>query len=182
MPASLMLGPVVFTSFEVPDRISFGGHQRLIVHAMPGGGRVVDAMGPDEAPIRWSGVFSGQAAAERVRMMERLRRSGVPLLLVWDAWRYLVIVQDFEAEVTNIAWIPYRITLCVLPQLGSAVRDWLDAAVAPALALTGLGVAALQQGIDSASGRLAGGSLSATVSAAGELAQYVTARAFAGAV
>ena len=70
MPGTPMLGPVVFRDFEVPERINLGGRQRLAVHMLPGGGRVVDAMGPDDAPIRWSGTFSGVDAAERVRMLE----------------------------------------------------------------------------------------------------------------
>ena len=85
MPTAPTLGPITFQAFEVPERISLGGRQRLVVHALPGGGRVVDTMGPEEAPIRWSGMFSGANATERVRMLERLRRAGDVLELCGTA-------------------------------------------------------------------------------------------------
>lgn len=181
MAATPTLGPVAFSGFEVPERIDIGGRQRLTVHTLPGGGRVVDAMGPDDAPIRWSGVFSGQNAAGRVRTLERLRRSGVQLLLAWDEWRYSVIIQGFQAEVTSSWWIPYRIELCVLPQDELQLLDWLDAAVAPVLGVAGLASDALQQQIDLAGAGLGAGDLTDVVSAAGALAQLVTERAYGGA-
>lgn len=115
MVATPVLGSVALEGFEVPERIGIGGRQQLAIHKLPGGGRVIDAMGPDEASIRWSGTFSGPAAAERVRTLERLRRVGAPLELSWDGWRYTVIIQEFTADVANPWWIPYRIQLCVVP-------------------------------------------------------------------
>ncbi len=182
MSTAIILGPVAFDGFEVPERISFGGRQKLVVHTMPGGGRIVDAMGPDEAPIRWSGVFSGPDAGGRVRTLERLRRLGAPLLLAWDAWRYTVIIQDFLAEATNSRWIPYRIELCVVPWPGALVTDWLETAIAPALTVPVLSGVALQQAIASAGIRLGGSDLGPVVSAAGALAQYVTMQAYLGAL
>src|SRR3954454_21792481 len=64
---------------RLPERISIGGRQRLALHELPGGGRVIDVIGPDEAPIRWSGTFSDTDAADRVRVVEQLRRAGDPL-------------------------------------------------------------------------------------------------------
>ena len=78
MAGLLVLGEVTFHDFELPEHFTIGGKQQLIIHTLPGGGRVVDAMGADEAPVRWAGVFSGQQAAERVRILERLRRAGRP--------------------------------------------------------------------------------------------------------
>ena len=148
MSSTPILGPIVLAGFEVPERIDFGGKQKLIVHTMPGGGRVVDAMGAEEAPIRWSGVFSGQNASERVRALEALRRMGSPLTLSWDAWRFRVIIHEFEATVTNANWMPYRIELCVVPDLLATVVDWLTTAVAPTLAGAALNSAALNAGIE----------------------------------
>jgi hypothetical protein len=181
MSATPTLGPVAFSGFEVPEQIEIGGRQRLAVHELPGGGRVVDTMGPGEEPIRWSGVFSGQNAAGRVRTLERLRRGGVQLLLSWDEWRYSVIIQKFQAEVTSSWWIPYRIELCVLPQGGLQQLDWLDAAVGPVLGVARLAGAALQERIDAAGAGLQASALTDVVSAAGELAKFVTERAYSGA-
>ena len=182
MSSSPILGPIVLTGFEVPERITFGGKQRLIVHAMLGGGRVVDVMGGDDAPIRWSGVFSGQNAVERVRALERLRRRGDTVTLTWDAWRFLVIVKDFEAEMTNSSWIPYRIELCLVPDLIASAVDWLTNAVAPTLVFTATSAGALAAGIETSGTALVGGSLASVVAASGQLASYVTQRAYGGSV
>lgn len=180
MGAAPILGPVVFSGFEVPERISLGGKQKLVVHTMPGGGRIVDVMGQDDAPIKWSGVFSGSNAAGRVRTLERLRRNGSQLQLSWDAWRFRVIIQEFEANFESSNWIPYRIELCVLPSIGTLTADWLSVAVAPILTVQVLAGAALNQQIEFASSALAGGTLSSLVMASGQLAQYVTSRAYGG--
>lgn len=56
----LVLGPIAFADFEIPERIRFGGNQRLAVHQLPGGRRVVDALGRDDGEICWSGVFTAR--------------------------------------------------------------------------------------------------------------------------
>ena len=43
MSSYLLLGPVLFQDFELPERISWGGKQRLTVHRLPGGTRVTVA-------------------------------------------------------------------------------------------------------------------------------------------
>ena len=126
MAGTPVLGSVALQDFEVPERIGVGGRQQLVVHNLPGGGRVIDAMGPDEAEIKWSGFFSGQDAAERVRTLEQLRRAGNSLGLAWDSWRYTVIIREFTADVSNPCWIPYRIQLCVVPDPGAGSDDRSD--------------------------------------------------------
>ena len=110
----LLLGPVTFQRFELPPRIGFGGEQRLAVHRLPGGARVIDAMGPDEAPIAWSGAFAGPDAADRARALDLLRAEGLPLPLAWDAFAYLVVIAAFEAIYERPNWVPYRIACAVL--------------------------------------------------------------------
>lgn len=114
---ALLLGPVAFEAFEVPGRIEFGGGQRLSVHALPGGVRIVDAMGRDDAPIIWSGVFTGPTAAERVRLLDLLRSAGEPLLLVWDDFLFDVVIAGFEVRFERANWIPYRVSCVVLSDL-----------------------------------------------------------------
>ncbi len=114
MSDTLLLGPVTFHGFELPARISFGGAQRLAVHRLPGGARVIDAMGPDEAPIVWSGAFAGADAADRARLLDLLRAGGLPLPLAWDAFAYLVVIARFEAQYEHPNWVPYRIECMVL--------------------------------------------------------------------
>lgn len=173
-----VLGPVAFEGYEVPERIRIGGRQQLAVHNLPGGGRVVDAMGPDEAPIEWSGVFSGPSAAERVRALERLRRSADTLELSWDGWRYSVVIEQFTAEVTSPWWIPYEIRLCVVPEQGlGSDTDPISEPTQLDLGLTTTGQISDEQ-IATASAGLTAPNLGDAVAASGALARAVSARAF----
>lgn len=176
MSSILSLGPVVFNGFEVPESITIGGRQRLAVHELPGGGRVVDAIGPEEAPICWSGVCSGQDAAARVRSMERLRRNGDVLALAWEGWRYSVVIQEFSAEVSSPFWIPYRIQLCVVTDSElNGTLDWIDVAIETAAVLDSR--SDIDANITAASARLVSDELADIISGAGQLARLVTARA-----
>lgn len=178
MAGSLTLGEVTFSNFELPEHFAIGGKQQLVVHSLPGGGRVVDAMGPNDAPIRWSGVFSGQQAAERVRLLDRLRRGGERQALAWDAWRYSVIVEEFEAQISSSWWIPYTIKLCVITSTSSEQMDWFDGANTPLLSVGLLGAAALESAIGIAALGLGSSNIGQAITSAGDLAQYVTARAY----
>ena len=181
MAGGLVLGPVAFQRFEIPERIQFGGRQRLTVHLMPGGGRVVDIMGADEGPVAWSGVFSGPEAAERVRLLERLRRDGAPLGLSWDGWRFTVVIESFEAEAMNPAWIPYRIRTFVVATDAAAA---LDAVLAPATLAEALALGAgfgVDGRLDAATALLGGSDVAEAIEAAGLVARLVAGRAFSAA-
>lgn len=151
MSGFLLLGPVTFQTFELPPRIGFGGEQRLAVHRLPGGGRVIDAMGPDDAPIVWSGAFAGPDAADRARVLDLLRAEGLALPLAWDAFAYLVVIAAFEAIYERPNWVPYRIACTVLldqTQVATAL-------VAP-LATTVLGdLSAASSGVDTSAAQAA---------------------------
>ncbi len=110
----VVLGPVLFRGFEVPERIALGGRQRLAVHRLPGGVRVVDALGGDDAEIGWTGVMAGPDAAGRVRLLDGLRQGGQQWPLAWDGWRYTVVVSKFEAATSGPFWAPYRIRCTVV--------------------------------------------------------------------
>ncbi len=129
---SLTLGPVAFAGFELPSSITFGGRQRLAIHRLPGGVRIIDALGPDPADLAFSGIFTGPDAADRARLLDTLRVLGDPLSLAWDAFLYTVIVERFEADYRSPWWVPYRLSCTVLRDEAAAVG--VDAAsLAPAL-------------------------------------------------
>jgi hypothetical protein len=125
---SLTLGPVAFAGFEIPSSITLGGKQRLAIHKLPGGIRIIDAMGPDPADLAWSGIFTGPDAADRARILDTLRVAGLQLLLTWDAFLYTVIIESFEADYRSPWWIPYRVSCAV-------VRDEAAALVTGVLSL-----------------------------------------------
>ncbi len=117
----LLLGPVLFQDFELPASISWGGTHALTIHRLPGGGRVIDAMGRDDAEIGWTGVFSGSDAGLRARAVDLMRGEGALWPLTWDSYFYSVVVSRFEADYRRPNWIPYRIACTVLRDEAEAV-------------------------------------------------------------
>ena len=177
MAGGLQLGPVLFQDFEVPERVRFGGKQRLAVHVLPGGGRVVDAMGADEGPIAWSGVFSGPGAGDRAAMIDGMRRAGGALALSWSGSRYTVVIEAFEADAVNPAWIPYRLSACVIAVGDPISAEPLpEAATVSLAALLGAGPG-VDAGIATATLGLQSGDVSTAILASGALARLVTGRA-----
>jgi hypothetical protein len=124
----LLLGPVAFQDFEIPSGINFGGKQRLALHRLPGGLRVIDVLGRDDALISFSGIFAGSDATLRARNLDELRAAGIELPLTWDVFFYTVLISDFHADYRNGWWIPYRITCTVL-------RDEAAALIQPVVSL-----------------------------------------------
>src|SRR5690348_9079296 len=110
MSIVLTLESVEFSGLEVPENIPFGGDQKLNVHELIGGARVVDAMGRSDMPLEWSGHFLGSTALDRARYVDGLRVAGKAVPLSWSELAYNVVIRTFEADFRNQAWIPYRIS------------------------------------------------------------------------
>lgn len=120
------LGGVSFQDFEVPEKISFGGTQRLAVQELIGGGRVVDALGYDDGEIRFSGIFAGSDAAQRAQTLDTARAAGAVLALFWDQYFYNVVIAEFAADYEKPWWIPFALR-CIV-----ASDPTIDNAVTPA--------------------------------------------------
>ena len=131
---ALLLGPIAFKDFEVPAGIKFGGTQRLAIHRLPGGARVIDALGRDDANLTFSGIFTGSDATLRARSVDELRSTGLPLPLTWDVFFYSVIIDSFQADYLNGNWIPYRISCTVIRDEASALIEAAISTVTAALA------------------------------------------------
>ncbi len=123
--AILTLGGVPFQDFEIPPTITFGGAQSLAVHQLPGGQRVIDALGANDAAIGWTGIFSGANATERARMLDLARATGMMLPLTWDVFFYTVVVSSFVADYSKGWWIPYRIACTVVRDEASVLLPML---------------------------------------------------------
>jgi hypothetical protein len=146
---TLLLGPVVFRNFEVPCGINFGGKQRLAVHRLPGGGRVIDALGRDDADICFAGIFCGDDATLRARLLDEMRVSGVLLPLTWDVFFYTVVIAQFQADYATSNWIPYKITCTVLRDEASALIEAALSLGASVLSDVGVAIAqAASVGVD----------------------------------
>lgn len=145
---AVFLGPVTFTEREIPDTIPFGGRQSLAIHKNLGGQRTVDAMGPDPAPIRWSGLFFGPTASERARLCDGLKDTGAEVRLAWGSFNYLVVISDFHAVYKHEWEVHYHIaveistteeTTPIGPLEQIIQQDWTSALAVPGLssAITG---------------------------------------------
>ena len=119
----LLLGPIIFKDFEVPAGINFGGTQRLAIHRLPGGTRVIDSLGRNDADLSFVGIFTGSDATLRARAIDELRSLGLPLPLTWDVFFYSVVIDSFQADYLNSTWIPYRISCTVIRDEASALIE-----------------------------------------------------------
>ena len=178
MAGWLVLGPVVFQGFEVPAVLRFGGEQSLVVHDLPGGGRVVDVMGAKEGTVSWKGIVSGADAADRVRLLERLRRSGAVLPLSWEGWLYTVVVSKLTVKAANPAWIPYDLEACVV-SVGDMATVALEAAIGVGAGVFG-GLTGTAAQVAAVSELLGSADPVVAMGAAGSLARMVAGNAFAG--
>ena len=136
----LMLGPIAFRDFEIPAGINLGGKQRLIVHRLPGGSRVIDALGRDDAQISFSGIFSGADATLRARALDEMRSSGVAFPLTWDVFYYTVLISQFQADYQNGWWIPYHVTCTVLRDEASVAFESVISLAGSVLSDTGTAI------------------------------------------
>lgn len=107
-------GTFTFTGAEVPERINFGGAHLLDVQKMIGGRRRINAMGADDEPLQWSGLFLAASAVSRARFLDSVRREGLQCTLSWDELRYTVVVAEFHADYKYPFKIPYWIRFEVI--------------------------------------------------------------------
>jgi hypothetical protein len=132
-PITLKLGDFTFSSYEIPEKITFGGDQHLVTHELVGGVRVVDAMGRSDAPLQWSGLMLGQNALNRARYLDYLRVTGLALPLTWSELSYQVVVSSFTADFERSYKIPYRINCTVVSDVAAPIKgsapDGFDQAV-----------------------------------------------------
>lgn len=111
---TLKLGDFVFSRFEIPESIPFGGSQALVTHKFPGGARAVQAMGRDDSAIGWTGLFFGELALNRSRFLDAMRVDGKPLAFSYHDFSYTVVIESFTATLKNAFRIPYSISLLVV--------------------------------------------------------------------
>ena len=156
---ALKLGDFQFKDLEVPESLPFGGTQKLAMHDLVGGTRVIDSMGAFCGPVEWSGWLLGKDALARARQLDDLRERGASLLLQWSEIYYAVVIRDFRADFQRAYKIPYKIVCEVASDLskfgGSDAGQSIDRQIkSDAAAVTDMGSAigdgALSGLIDSA--------------------------------
>ena len=120
--ASLTLGDMAFSDFELPERISYGGQQQLTTHKLPGGARVLDVLGDDPSAISWSGLFFGSGCQARRAQLEAIRTAGELVDLSFSDVSYQVIVADCRFEET-FQRITYTVSCEVMPDVSDEDSD-----------------------------------------------------------
>lgn len=115
---ALVLGGFIFTDYAIPERVGLGGEHHLVVQRLIGGTRVVDAMGPDDSDISWSGRFQGPDAVAKATSLDQLRKSGAQVPLIVDSQFYTVAVKSFNWDYERFYQILYKITCLVVTSTG----------------------------------------------------------------
>ncbi len=119
----LIVGDVEFTGLEVPESVAVGAKQKLVVHKLVGGRRVVDVLGLDYKNIGWSGWMTGATAGDRVTELEALRDAGQPLTFNMDGYYFSVIIEEFEARFEHVYRRNYYIDLLVVSRLDAPITE-----------------------------------------------------------
>lgn len=143
----VVLGTVHLTGMEVPGSMPFGGTQQLAIHELPGGTRVIDAIGARERDIEWSGTFLAGSAVARARAVDAMRIAGVPVSLSWADFKRRVVIKEFSPDYSRSgSVVPYHISCVVLPLAAPAATATVASSVggdlASALGISGLAASA----------------------------------------
>lgn len=163
--ATVTIGGISLSEWEIPEKINFGGRQEHTVHKLIGGNRVVDAMGFDPHDVKWSGRFRGPTALQRANALEAMCSLGAQVPLIYLGKFLTVIIADFSPEPERSYEIPYTIVCTVVSDnvngALSSIVSGLDAIVGAALT-----VAAAFSAGGTSSSELATAAAVATVSTA----------------
>ncbi|OGB23359.1 MAG: hypothetical protein A3I66_01455 [Burkholderiales bacterium RIFCSPLOWO2_02_FULL_57_36] len=130
----LFLGDFLFEEQEIPERIPLGGAQALVIHRFPGGAKVVQAMGRDDAPIAWSGLFTGGNSLERARYLDLMRVRGKSVRLTFFEFDYNVVIRSFIFTVERFYRVSYTIELEVVQDNTQPQTSFPPVAFNPAVA------------------------------------------------
>lgn len=162
------LAGIALQNLEVPEKINFGGKQRVAKHQLLGGVRVVDTMGPDDDDLQFSGLFLGPFAADQARFIDYLRKAGNPVTLTYGSAAYFVVISAFTADYERYYQVPYTINLTVVqdftgfvsPLISFTVDDLVNADLGNILGVAlglGMSIPSLLPGPYSSATSIAGG-------------------------
>lgn len=118
----LMIGGIPFDDFSAPHIIGAGGKQQIVTHQLPGGGRVIDRLGPVESDIPWQGFFFSDDAYDRALVLDAMRMSGQVVPLRFAGQFRSVIVTEFIYRIIRLpTWVEYQINCAVTsnPMMGA---------------------------------------------------------------
>ena len=110
----VILGGFVLDGFAAPQTMVGGGRQAMAVHKLPGGSRVIDTLGPDDADIPIAGQLYDASAYATCLAIDAMRVAGTQVPLIWGGQFLMVIVADFRYTVHRYPnWCDYWISCLV---------------------------------------------------------------------
>ncbi len=112
----LTLGSLAFDDWSTPEKMMFGGKHSAVVHKMPGGSRVVDLLGPDEADICFRGTFYGDDAFTNAQTLDALRAAGRPVPLTFGGQYRLVLIQEALPVIERYPQLVTYTVVCLVVQ------------------------------------------------------------------
>ncbi len=115
---ALVLGPFVFDNWSTPEQLPLGGAHKLNVKMMPGGDRIIDAMGPNDADRSFSGIHYGSTALADAQTIDQLRIAGMPLPYSNGAEARTVVIADFTYDIEKFNVIHYKLDLMLVDNPG----------------------------------------------------------------
>ncbi|MEZ7136820.1 hypothetical protein [Komagataeibacter sp. SM21] len=130
--APVTIGGLTLTGMEVPDLIRDGGTQQVAVHRLPGGNRIIDAVGNDPDRLELSGRFVGPTAYERALLLKQMRIRGQPVQFTGAGLSLTVKIVQYSFDYQRKGGvIPYRLVLEQPPQMAvtSAITSSLSALI-----------------------------------------------------
>lgn len=116
----ISLGGFVFEGHSTPSNVPGGGDQAMAVHRLPGGARVIDTLGPDDAPIDFRGEMFGDDAYGQALVLDGMRRAGQKIPLIYGGQVRQVVIQRFTYHLKRFPnWVDYQISCTVVPDIGA---------------------------------------------------------------
>jgi hypothetical protein len=113
----LSLGSVQFYDEEHPDELPLELQQVMAVHQIPGGGKVIQSLGPQMPPVTWKGnlvVVGSTTPNARIFQINRMHASGSVQRLSYGPFAYDVVVKYWKPVPKNANWATYEITVEIL--------------------------------------------------------------------
>lgn len=95
LPDVLVLGDFVFDEWSTPQALPAGGKQDLKVTNLPGGARVVDLWGANDAPRQWQGILRGDNALDQALTLDQMRKAGEELEYSNGIEARTVVIEEF---------------------------------------------------------------------------------------
>lgn len=128
MSDGFTLGGITFSDWETPTRLALPSGHKLNKHMLIGGQRVIDAMGYDPEPMRWSARSRTPASAGQMAALKAMCDAGQTVTLTWNTYSYQVIIEKCGPVYrTPIEW-EYTVTCEIVSDssgtsLGGAVSS-----------------------------------------------------------